>query len=676
MMSFQSITNEHIEAANKILRHFESERWCILLAQMQSGKTFTFLLVCCEMIRLHLVENVVIFSGNSDTDLRDQLEHKIDGTDDEFYEAYTDYLEDYYNLDRNARKTVKKVCKEKISIIWGICLKKYSGSTQNTLFIWEEAHHAQSIGQCPDKFLRQIGISADGNSSPLKSKNNYVLSVSATPFSELSDNSHEKQHKMVVYLKPGNRYTSVKLIRDSGRLKSFSSFQEGLCRGLRTPHSRPKYAIVRMTKKNEEAIKEIISLNDWSFIIYDSIGDREEKDKAKVKELIKKGEEAWKNMENAPEKDTVILIRGKCRMGKNLCKQHILFVMETAKNSRTDTVLQSLLGRVCGYSVGSNQIDIYLHQKIVNSGEIDRYVELIEIIDETEEVYVIPKKANNLTIKKVSITDPIIPIVIKRDRNQFPSNDHRTDIINDVYDAFLNHPERILNKNRNIIFEEIRAKYLSAWNENKSKLSANYLAKGKKTRGKDKALLIKNAFEKNEAKYFGSGGGIDSEGTEIKIWVNKDIDELDTELFYISAATKHIDNTLDERIPKTTKREVFAHRLEDGSEIDCNGGMPKLLSPSTATDWTAMCDELSDFVEVSRNKAYFSGVISLGTNEDGQPNGIIVSDKVLKELIEGGRIFKTIKNMGATLKVTKSRGPIPKSLKDKNLIKLASITWI
>lgn len=673
-MSFQAITTEHIKAANQIMESFQVGNWTILTAQMQSGKTFTFLLVCSEMLRHNLIKSVIIFSGNAETDLRDQLKGKITGSDSEFYHAYIEYLMKIHLFEfRDASQIIQQI-KAKITVVWGIELNKFRDHPENSLLIWEEAHFAQSLSQCPDKFLRRVGISADGDSAYLQAKNNFVLSVSATPFSELSDNIREEQNKTVVYLNPGNGYTSVKIIRDSGRLKSFSCFQEGLSRGLRTPHSSPKYAIVRMTIKNEETIKQIVSLNGWSFIIYDSIGDREEKDKTKAKELIKKGEEVWKNMVNAPEKDTVILIRGKCRMGKNLSKQHILFVMETAKNSMTDTVLQSLLGRVCGYSIGSDQIDVYLHEKIVNGYEIDRYIELIETIEETGTVPVIPKKANNLTTKMVSITNPIIPIAIKRDRHQFPSN-NESEIKKDVYDAFLNHPERILNKNRNIILEEIREKYLSTWNENKSKLSANYLAKGKKTRGKDKALLIKNAFENNEAKYFGSGGGIDSEGTEIKIWVNKDIDELDTEIFYISAATKHIDNQLDERIPNTTKREVFAHRLEDGSEINCNGGMPKLLSPSTATDWRAMCDELSDFVEVSRDKAYFPGVISLGTNEEGQPNGIIVTDKVLKELSNGGRIFKIIRSMGATLKVTKSRGPIPKALKDANMIKLASITW-
>ena len=67
-------SNEQIEAGKKIIKCFIEDpngiRWVVLLAQMQSGKTDTFLFVCCELIRIGKVENAVIFSGNSETDLK------------------------------------------------------------------------------------------------------------------------------------------------------------------------------------------------------------------------------------------------------------------------------------------------------------------------------------------------------------------------------------------------------------------------------------------------------------------------------------------------------------------------------------------------------------------------------------------------------------------------------
>lgn len=61
-MSYLSLTPEHIEAANKIVVSFTTGRWSILIAQMQSGKTFTFLLACAEMIRNNMISFFLLFS--------------------------------------------------------------------------------------------------------------------------------------------------------------------------------------------------------------------------------------------------------------------------------------------------------------------------------------------------------------------------------------------------------------------------------------------------------------------------------------------------------------------------------------------------------------------------------------------------------------------------------------
>ena len=198
----------------------------------------------------------------------------------------------------------------------------------------------------------------------------------------------------------------------------------------------------------------------------------------------------------------------------------------------------------------------------------------------------------------------------------------------------------------------------------------------KTTRGPDKANAIRNAFETATPSEFGSGCGHASDGMQFNIWSNGDIDGHDKDIFYVTSVVEiDEDERLNFYIPNTTKKEVFAHHLEDGIDITCNGGMPKLLSPDTATNWTAMCDELSDFVEVSRDTAYFPGVLSLGTNSDGEPAGILVNAQVLKELEKGGKIWKFIDRMGATLKIKKSKGRVPKSIEGSGFTKLSSIEW-
>jgi hypothetical protein len=45
-----------------------------LFAEMQSGKTDTYLLVACELFRLGLIEHVIIMCGSSDTILKKELQ--------------------------------------------------------------------------------------------------------------------------------------------------------------------------------------------------------------------------------------------------------------------------------------------------------------------------------------------------------------------------------------------------------------------------------------------------------------------------------------------------------------------------------------------------------------------------------------------------------------------------
>ena len=60
-------------AGDDIIDKFTKEQpFSVLLAQMQSGKTGTYLYVAFEMVRLRLVKNVYIICGSSDTSLRSQ----------------------------------------------------------------------------------------------------------------------------------------------------------------------------------------------------------------------------------------------------------------------------------------------------------------------------------------------------------------------------------------------------------------------------------------------------------------------------------------------------------------------------------------------------------------------------------------------------------------------------
>ena len=97
----------------------DTSRSVVLFAQMQSGKTNAFLFLAGEMLRLEKVENVVIFSGNRETELKDQLsELEIS----RFYErVYRRHLEKL-NVDISDEFIDHII--SKINVVWGTELMK------------------------------------------------------------------------------------------------------------------------------------------------------------------------------------------------------------------------------------------------------------------------------------------------------------------------------------------------------------------------------------------------------------------------------------------------------------------------------------------------------------------------------------------------------------------------
>lgn len=656
------------QSANLAIEAFRRNviSWVILLAQMQSGKTETYLLVACELIRHNLVKNVVIFSGNAEIDLRDQLKDQLK-IGSRFFEKYQNRLSnqvgkmqlDFTQLFQQISKIPKDVedILSNITVVWGSELNTYYGPKKNTLFIWEEAHYAQTKEQRPDKFLHSIGVSADGNAEHLQRNSNLMMTISATPFSELSDNLRQAQGKFVVKMVPGNGYVSVKDIQESGRIVPFANRERSINDALNLPkHGKKWYAIIRVQNRRDEMVKSTIESNGWDWVTYDSVSENQEK-----------GESMWKNMHQEPAKNTVILIRGKCRMGKNLEKKHLLFVFETSNNSRTDTVLQSLLGRTCGYSEGSERVIVYLSDKIAKSGEIERYIKMWE----HEDVQIMPTMANNLAKKKVKTQVPIIPEKFTLpDGVQLPDSTRLKEkfIKTHLKQLIKNDANGLVSKNSESAREELKQKILNG------KLKCHF---GGKIYNENKAREIIDAYERGVAREFGSGCGIDRESTEVNIWILPNSPEFNSRTIYITANVTRED--MEEfNIPTTTGKEVFATRLEDGTEVEGNGGMTIRLSSHTANDATAMKNELcTNMIEVSlRTEGCDRKITSCWDDDQKEFKGILVTPEIYRQLNKGGYIYEHVeREYGLSLHIRKSSGVQPKSVSSRVLIKLASISW-
>jgi hypothetical protein len=652
----EKLSRQQIETGKAILANFVNTiiRWQVLMAQMQSGKTETFLFVAAEMIRLGLVKNIVIFSGNAETDLRHQLSKEVeDGPDAKFYDKYDAYLEEDEEITTSAiRKQIKRNIKKNIQIVWGTQLKNYSGPSENTLFIWEESHHAQSLKQCPDKFLRKIGVSADGDETILGEKNNYVVSVSATPFSEVCDKVNLDQSKAVVSMKPGLNYNSVEKMKANGRIKFYSNIAVALQTALRKEHVGNKYAVIRIGPKNEEAVKKIISDNGWTYCIFDSVSDDP------------LGKQTWDNMCHEPTRDTAILLRNKCRMGKNLEKEHVLFCFETAKKSRTDTVLQGLLGRVCGYSANSENIDVYLSDKIQKTGELERYIQLVSGCD------IVPRKAAN--IKGAGVISNREPVVImKMDRSQVTDRARMADDIKAAFNANLienqNSPrakaviQSVINHpDTHFVMRRLEKKNETYMEQNIPEKIANSLADGTPFHGVN-------------------GCGFNSaDPLQVIMWLVVDVDGLRRGDVYIDCFVPLSTEIPARDIPMTTGREVFAHKLEDERNVVSNGSFQIYLNPETANSVPAMLDDLKEIIGMYMTCKLntSNSVCSNQDEETGDKVGIYVTLEVLASLEKNGLIYETIhQELGFKLKICKARGAVPKAIKDRGMMRLASISW-
>lgn len=362
-----SISNFQKQAADEIIESFEQLRWVMLSAQMQSGKTDTFYLVAFEMLRRGLIQHVVVLCGASDRELKRQNSDRRP-----FICKYRKYLGNIINDENSIDNIISNIDDDSLfTYVFNHDMKVNMNIYKNTLFIWDESHYAQSLGQVPTAFLTRNGISGNGNYDSLASNSNFMLSVSATNFSEKKNMIELNQNKKEVILETDSNYCGVKTMSENNQIQFFGNVDVFLNTALKRHQHEKKYAIIRFhsyTRKNIECIKNY----GYKVIIYNNKHSKN----CPIKSLDELNKE--------PTAPTVIIIQNMCRMGKRVPKDYISFVMETSFDPKTDTLLQGLLGRMCGYH-NRRDIMIYLHFNNHVRNELSVYIN-----------HFIPTKAKNI----------------------------------------------------------------------------------------------------------------------------------------------------------------------------------------------------------------------------------------------------------------------------------------
>lgn len=365
-MSIFKITRSRKATVNQTTKYYKTNKSITLVAPMQSGKTSTYFDVAIDALNNGIVKNIVIFSGNRETMLRKQTMDSV---------------------------SKNELLKDVTEVVWGPELKKYNPDIfTNTLYIWDESHYGQSDEQEVDNFCSKCGICPLGLDS---FQSVYYLSVSATPFSEVIDVQEEESKKMVIFQKPNNNYFGIKQMIENDLIQTFDDYStkmEELVREL-SASPIPKIGVFRLREdgKGENKLTILRRICD-NYKVSCKLYDKDAGD-----------EELTNAIETKPTKSRVIIIKGKLKMGKTIKdKRNVMFCMETAKKSNSDTLLQGLMGRFCGYEDKKNgrylnkKVKFYIHEN--NKNGPSEYVKYFTTIGATS-----PKTGMNILHKRRTV---------------------------------------------------------------------------------------------------------------------------------------------------------------------------------------------------------------------------------------------------------------------------------
>jgi hypothetical protein len=692
----RKISPEQKDAVDRTLEHYKNgNRYVILLAQPQSGKTDTYLHVAFNMLLNCLIENIVCVGGFQDQELVTQFkDYKPQLKMFKRYLLSNDYS--CYDVEY-----FEELLSERIEFVTGSDLVKnqlkYKQRT-NTLFIWEESHYAQDKINRPYKFLNSCDVSANGNEKKLEGdRNNYFLSVSATPFSEISDKTHENQQKKIVIMKPGHGYVSVERMYSTGHIIGIKKWDVSLVTAIKRQKSlpHPTYSLVRIRGDSMMVkAKEIATSQGIDYEVFDA-NERNETKKNKNEEKM----QSIDDMKKQPLVPKIVFIRGMLRMGKVVPKEHISFVMETSKRMKADVLMQGLLGRTLGYHNNANVI-AYVPNFVLENNEIENYILFMN-----GNMSNMPKTGHNLTRSK-SNSDwfHALPIVIPPhqhhvDEEEYNDPDYEQyeidKILKRCQSAIKN--GSAINGNGIVKTEELQEQIQDIFqtkeyfntcirNIEKNNGAINETYKNMPQ------LLYDSITNKN---YFDIPAGCGFETNDkaiINIW-KITTDKFEEEFGFqkgsliLHGRTRRPDNedeALKRNMPKTTKLEAFTNIDEDGEIVVRNGSYNIPVPVETCYDALCMRDIISKLIKLSTNEIMgdgavlqFPNFISSNQSENNTWKGIVVKQNVLTALEKNGSIYRHIQQThGLTLKIKKVQGRVPEEIKEAGLIRLSKIEWV
>ena len=659
----------------------------VLLAQMQSGKTGTYLKVALDSVKNGHIDHVLIISGSRDTSLRGQ-------TNQDLVDAINSYCTFIHEGEECIRSSLKKKLTENIRVFWSQDLHKITEIEDNTLIIHDESHAAQSKDNVPyRKFYikHKLEKVLYGDDSQLRERKIRLLNVSATPFSELICNEKVKKdfltdeersiigempltEKSIIFGKPGDSFKGVSHFLRNGCIHFESErIHEGsydhIQRTLRKSKYTNKYCIVRTrcAEKNEHLMRTIARVTGCEYIpvFASNPGD----DASKALDFLK----------CEPASKTLVHICGKARMGQVLDKTHVSMVYEQADNPNTDTILQGLLGRMCGY-YNTPIPDIYLSSK--TEVAVRRYAKawdqgsIDSILKEKKAMNLNGWEKNHINglckDKDENYWRMTIPIKFKIsqvDRDFGDQQPSAKDIVNiDLINLFEDHPELIArNPDKDTIIQSLRV--ASIGNRN---INAHTYTNTRNTKEK-----LEKAFQNNTREVDLFSNVVTNKNT---IYVKPFTVIGDSKEAFLIGFVRYngpIKQYTFASILKKCNHAISSVEMEDGETIEnINGGQTIPFPFKTSTDYELFIKELGKAIKRTNpsHKTYIEGccksINSMHDKPSSAPNGIALSDRVYtpKLIIKIKALVEKRYKVKLTLKKSRGRPPV-------GYIRYSSISW-
>ncbi len=331
-------SSQQLTAAASIARVFAEKklRYAILKSECQSGKTGAYQALISLLLREGLIDRAYVLCGSNELELRSQA------------------IED--TKTHNAAAWARG----QIVVLFRQDFAAASMNVERALIVVDESHLDTSKGQQLDQFLARHGLTMDGNPATLAEKKAFILSVDATPYAELAALAHGETpyEKHVEELATGESYIGIGHYLRTGLLNQTFDIAKncfrfaGLFNGV-----EKKYALLRLpagrkglANSQEAAVKKVCRVlsKKVRVLYYTSAKTDIAITRSEQTELLAEGRSV-PCLEDKPEMNTLVVIRGRLRAGKVVPKKHIAFVWEGAEESKTDSLVQGLLGRMCGY---------------------------------------------------------------------------------------------------------------------------------------------------------------------------------------------------------------------------------------------------------------------------------------------------------------------------------------